>query len=136
VLELRFVAGFQFADFADEAIKDLLAEEFTVTAKANRMGVTLNGERLHSGISELHSEATCYGAIQVPPDGKPIILLNDRQTVGGYPKPGAVISSDCLRLAQSRPGQRVRFAECSPEEADRIGWLEQHYLETRLRDRH
>jgi len=47
-----------------------------------------------------------------------------------------VISSDCLRLAQSRPGQRVRFAECSPEEADRIGWLEQHYLETRLRDRH
>jgi biotin-dependent carboxylase-like uncharacterized protein len=136
VLELRFVAGFQFDDFADEAIRSLLAEEFTVTAKANRMGVTLNGERLHSGIAELYSEATCYGAIQVPPDGTPIILLNDRQTVGGYPKPGAVISSDCLRLAQSRPGKRVRFAVCSPEEADRIGWLEQHYLETRLRDRH
>ena len=136
VLELRFVAGFQFSDFADEAIKGLLAEEFTVTARANRMGVTLNGAQLHSGISSLYSEATCYGAIQVPPDGNPIILLNDRQTVGGYPKPGAVISSDCLRLAQSRPGQRVRFAECSPDEADRIGWLEQHYLETRLRDTH
>ena len=136
VLELRFVAGFQFDNFADEAIRSLLAEEFTVTAKANRMGVMLNGERLHSGIAALYSEATCYGAIQVPPDGNPIILLNDRQTVGGYPKPGAVISSDCLRLAQSRPGQRVRFAVCSPEEADRIGWLEQHYLETRLRDRH
>jgi biotin-dependent carboxylase-like uncharacterized protein len=136
VLELRFVAGFQFDDFADEAIRSLLAEEFTVTAKANRMGVMLNGERLHSGIAALYSEATCYGAIQVPPDGNPIILLNDRQTVGGYPKPGAVISSDCLRLAQSRPGQRARFTVCSPEEADRIGWLEQHYLETRLRDRH
>jgi len=136
VLELRFVAGFQVDDFADEAIRSLLAEEFTVTAKANRMGVMLNGDRLHSGIAALYSEATCYGAIQVPPDGNPIILLNDRQTVGGYPKPGAVISSDCLRLAQSRPGQRVRFAVCSPEEADRIGWLEQHYLETRLRDRH
>ena len=136
VLELRFVAGFQFSDFADEAIKGLLAEEFTVTARANRMGVTINGPQLHSGISSLYSEATCYGAIQVPPDGNPIILLNDRQTVGGYPKPGAVISSDCLRLAQSRPGQRVRFAECSPDEADRIGWLEQHYLETRLRDTH
>ena len=136
VLELRFVAGFQFNDFADQAIKGLLAEEFTVTTRANRMGVTLNGAQLHSGITSLYSEATCYGAIQLPPDGNPIILLNDRQTVGGYPKPGAVISSDCLRLAQSRPGQRVRFAECSLDEADRIGWLEQHYLETRLRDPH
>jgi len=136
VLELRFVAGFQFNDFADQAIKGLLAEEFTVTARTNRMGVTLKGAQLHSGITSLYSEATCYGAIQLPPDGNPIILLNDRQTVGGYPKPGAVISSDCLRLAQSRPGQRVRFAERSLDEADRIGWLEQHYLETRLRDPH
>ena len=136
VLALRFVAGFQFSDFADEAIKGLLAEEFTVTARANRMGVTLNGAQLQSGITSLFSEATCYGAIQVPPDGNPIVLLNDRQTVGGYPKPGAVIRSDCVRLAQSRPGQRVRFALCSPGEADRISWLEQHYLETRLRDAH
>ena len=136
VLELRVVAGFQFSEFADEAIKGLLSEEFTVTTKANRMGVALCGARLQSGIASLYSEATCYGAIQVPPDGNPIILLNDRQTVGGYPKPGAVIRSDCLRLAQSRPGQRVRFALCSADEADRIGWLEQHYLETRLRDGH
>ena len=136
VVELRFVAGFQFNDFAEQAIQGLLEEEFTVTARANRMGVTLNGAQLHSGIASLYSEATCYGAIQVPPNGNPIILLNDRQTVGGYPKPGAVIRSDCLRLAQSRPGQRVRFALCSPNEADRIGWLEQHYLETRLRDAH
>ena len=136
VLELRLVAGFQFSDFADEAIKCLLTEEFTVTARASRMGVTLNGAQLQSGITSLYSEATCYGAIQVPPDGNPIILLNDRQTVGGYPKPGAVIRSDCVRLAQSRPGQRVRFALCSPDEADRISWLEQHYLETRLRDPH
>ena len=136
VVELRFIAGFQFNDFAEEAIKGLLAEEFTVTARANRMGVTLNGAQLRSGIASLYSEATCHGAIQVPPDGNPIILLNDRQTVGGYPKPGAVIRSDCLRLAQCRPGQRVRFALCSPDEADRIGWLEQHYLETRLRVAH
>ena len=134
ILWLRFVAGFQYDEFADAAIKQLLAEEFTVTAKANRMGVTLSGEKLQSGLTTLLSEATCFGAIQVPPDGNPIILLNDRQTVGGYPKPGAVIASDCLRLAQCRPGQRVRFATCSPDEADRINWLEQHYLETRLRE--
>lgn len=133
ILWLRFVAGFQYAEFAEAAIKSLLADEFVVTPKANRMGVTLDGQRLQSGLTTLLSEATCHGAIQVPPDGNPIVLLNDRQTVGGYPKPGAVIASDCRRLAQSRPGQKVRFAMCSPDEADRISWLEQHYLETRLR---
>jgi biotin-dependent carboxylase-like uncharacterized protein len=134
ILWLRFVAGFQYVEFAESAIKQLLADEFIVTAKANRMGVTLSGGTLQSGLTTLLSEATCYGAIQVPPDGNPIILLNDRQTVGGYPKPGAVIASDCLRLAQARPGQKVRFAACRPDEADRISWLEQHYVETRLRD--
>jgi biotin-dependent carboxylase-like uncharacterized protein len=134
ILWLRFVAGFQYAEFAESAIKQLLADEFIVTARANRMGVTLSGASLQSGLTALLSEATCYGAIQVPPDGNPIILLNDRQTVGGYPKPGAVIASDCLRLAQARPSQKVRFAVCRPDEADRISWLEQHYVETRLHD--
>ncbi len=101
--------------------------------KSQPDGCHANGGHIETGIHTLLSEATCHGAIQIPPDGKPIILLNDRQTVGGYPKPGAVIRSDCLRLAQARPGQKVRFAVCSPEEADRIQWLEQHYLETRLR---
>ena len=123
VLELRFVAGFQFSDFADDAIKGLLAEEFTVTARANRMGVTLDGTQLQPGITSLYSEATCYGGIQVPPDGNPIILLNDRQTVGGYPKPGAVISSDCRRLAQSRPGQRCASRCVAPtRQTASAGW--------------
>ena len=132
-LWLRFVPGFQYAELSETAIKSLLQSDYVVTPKANRMGVTLTGATIETGIHTLLSEATCHGAIQIPPDGKPIILLNDRQTVGGYPKPGAVIRSDCLRLAQARPGQKVRFAVCSPEEADRIQWLEQHYLETRLR---
>ena len=110
----------------------LLGTEFSVTPSANRMGVKLSRGGLHSGIESLLSEATCYGAIQIPPDGAPIVLLNDRQTVGGYPKPGAVISSDCARLAQARPGQKVRLVSCSAEEADRIQWLERHFVETRL----
>ncbi|MGI9313920.1 MAG: biotin-dependent carboxyltransferase family protein [Luminiphilus sp.] len=132
-LWLRFVPGFQYAALSEPAIKDLLQSDYVVTPKANRMGVTLAGATIETGIQTLLSEATCHGAIQIPPDGQPIVLLNDRQTVGGYPKPGAVIRSDCLRLAQARPGQKIRFALCSPEEADRIQWLEQHYLETRLR---
>ena len=87
----------------------------------------LEGIRLDTGIETLLSEATTHGAIQIPPGGHPIVLLNDRQAVGGYPKPGAVIRSDCRRLAQARPGQRVRFSLCSPQQADGISWLEQHY---------
>ena len=132
-LVLRFVPGFQYELLAEHAISSLLESEFKVTSRANRMGVALTGEPVNTGVTSLLSEATCYGAIQLPGDGNPIVLLNDRQTIGGYPKPGAVIRSDCRRLAQARPGQRVRFAPCTPQEADRIAWLEQHYLETRLR---
>ena len=132
MLTLRFVTGFQYGEFSDPAKKLLVEQIFRVTPKANRMGVTIEGSTLQTGIRALPSEATCHGAIQIPPDGNPIILLNDRQTVGGYPKAGAVIAGDCERLAQSRPGQRVRFVAVSPEEADRIRWLEHHYTETKL----
>lgn len=133
MLTLRFVPGFQYSEFSNPAKKLLVEQTFRVTPKANRMGVTIEGPTLLTGIRALLSEATCHGAIQIPPDGNPIILLNDRQTVGGYPKAGAVIAGDCERLAQSRPGQRVRFVAVSPEEADRIRWLEHHYTETKLK---
>ena len=132
LIRLRFVPGFQYASMQPDATAALCENDFVVTPKANRMGVQLEGSRIDTGIETLLSEATTHGAIQIPPGGHPIVLLNDRQAVGGYPKPGAVIRSDCRRLAQARPGQRVRFSLCSPQEADRISWLEQHYQDTRL----
>lgn len=132
LIRLRFVPGFQYALMQPDVIAALCENDFVVTPKANRMGAQLEGSRLDTGIETLLSEATTHGAIQIPPGGQPIVLLNDRQAVGGYPKPGAVIRSDCRRLAQARPGQRVRFSLCSPAEADRISWLEQHYRDTRL----
>lgn len=131
-LSLRFVPGFQIDLCSDSTRHQLQSQIFSVTSQANRMGVVLDGDPIDTGVLSLLSEATCYGAIQIPPNGKPIILLNDRQTVGGYPKAGAVISADCQRLVQSRPGQRVRFAAVTPQEADRIAWLENHYLEAQL----
>ena len=133
VLTLRYVPGYQYDELAPALIQRLNEEHFEVTAKANRMGVTLNGPLLETGVESLLSEATCQGAIQIPPDGNPIVLMKDRQTMGGYPIPGAVIESDCVRLAQARPGQKIRFAACTPQEADNIRWLEHHYAETRLR---
>jgi biotin-dependent carboxylase-like uncharacterized protein len=131
-LSLRFIPGFQFDQFSETTRQNLISQVFSVTPRANRMGIALSGDPVDTGIEALLSEATCYGAIQIPPDGDPIVLLNDRQTVGGYPKAGAVISGDCHRLVQSRPGQRVRFVAITPQEADRVAWLEHHYLETKL----
>jgi biotin-dependent carboxylase-like uncharacterized protein len=132
VLLLRFVPGFQFGALPSHTQRSLQEQTFWVTSKGNRMGITMKGLPLKTKIQTLLSEATCQGAIQIPADGNPIVLLNDRQTVGGYPKAGAVITGDCQRLAQSRPGQRVRFAEISLEEADSVRWLEHHYTETKL----
>ena len=133
VLTLRYVPGYQYDELAPALIQRLNGDHFEVTSKANRMGITLNGPPLKTGVESLLSEATCQGAIQIPLDGNPIVLMKDRQTMGGYPIPGAVIESDCVRLAQARPGQKIRFAACTPQEADNIKWLEHHYVETRLR---
>lgn len=132
ILSLRFVPGFQFELFPESTRQNLQSQTFSVTPRSNRMGITLEGNPIETNVKTLLSEATCYGAIQIPPDGKPIILLNDRQTVGGYPKAGAVIGSDCQRLVQSRPGQRAQFIAITPQEADRIVWLEHHYRESKL----
>lgn len=133
ILTLRFIPGFQIELFPPSAKQRLEQQIFSVSARANRMGVTLQGQPIETGLATLLSEATCAGAIQIPPDGQPIILLADRQTVGGYPKAGAVIQSDCARLAQARPGQNIRLTPCSLAEADRVRWLESNYEQERFR---
>lgn len=126
-LILRFLPGFQYDAMPAEVHSALNRQLYSVTGQKDRMGARVSGPALVTGIDALYSEATCYGAIQVPPDGQPIILLNDRQTVGGYPKLGAIIAADCRRLAQARPGTPVRFDVLSPQEADRIAWLESNF---------
>ena len=133
ILPLRFVPGFQIDQFPAAEKQRLEQQIFSVSARANRMGITLQGQPIETGVNRLLSEATCAGAIQIPPDGQPIILLADRQTVGGYPKAGAVIQSDCARLAQARPGQQVRLTPCTLAEADRVRWMENNYEQERFR---
>jgi KipI family sensor histidine kinase inhibitor len=98
-----------------------LSASFTVSPASDRMGV-----RLHAGSQplrhklSLESEGIGLGAIQVPPDGNPIILLADRQTIGGYPKLGHVIAPDCYRLSQAQPGTKVRFELVTHQQAASI----------------
>ncbi|MDQ4251944.1 alpha/beta hydrolase fold domain-containing protein [Pseudomonas aeruginosa] len=90
-----------------------------VLASADRMGVRLLGPRLECRQQSMISEGIALGAVQVPPDGQPIVLLNDRQTIGGYPRLGALAPLALARLAQCLPGQRVRLLPTVQEAAHR-----------------
>ncbi|MBT5030790.1 MAG: biotin-dependent carboxyltransferase [Proteobacteria bacterium] len=116
-VELQLLPGYQCADFSADVRRLLFSSEFVVSNRSDRMGYCLNGPDVSSGLSGVLSEGICHGAVQVPPDGQPIVLLNDRQTIGGYPKLGSIISCDTFKLAQCKPGAVVRFAEIDPEQA-------------------
>lgn len=109
---LRVIAGPQRDYFSDAAWATFLDAEFRVSREADRMGLRLDGPRLtHTRGSDIISDAVTPGAIQVPGDGRPIVLLADCQTVGGYPKIATVIAADLPRLGHALPGQTLRFVE-------------------------
>ena len=93
------------------------------------MGFRLEGETVHSNMVGMLSEGICHGAVQIPADGQPIVLMNDRQTIGGYPKIGSVIPIDTSRLSQLSPGSRIRFEAISIEQAHNIHVLEKSRFE-------
>jgi antagonist of KipI len=111
---VRVIAGTHAGAFGP----GLFAGRFAVTARSNRMGIRLDGPKLgRSTEDELVSTAVAPGTIQVPPDGNPIVLMADAQTLGGYPRIGHVASADLPLLAQLAPGDGVRFAAATLAEA-------------------
>ncbi|HRE82868.1 MAG TPA: biotin-dependent carboxyltransferase family protein [Opitutaceae bacterium] len=115
---VRALEGPQHGWF-DEAMRERFwGAEFQVTPKSNRMGLRLQGDPIgRSDAREMISEAVTFGSVQIPPDGHPIVLLADRQTLGGYPKIASVISADWSRLGRVMPGLRLRFERVSLQEA-------------------
>lgn len=118
-LTLRVVLSYQDDFFKQEEIDKFFSNRYTITNEFNRMGCKLDGEEIVCDLDGIISEGICFGAIQIPKDGKPIILLKDRQTIGGYPKIGSVLSIDCFKLSQCKPLQKVKFIPISLEEAQR-----------------
>ena len=111
---IRVVLGPQHDYFADDQIAAFLAGPWTASAKGDRMACFLDGPRLtHARGYNIVSDGIALGAIQVPGDGRPIVLMADRQSTGGYPKIATVIGPDLSRLAQARPGTIFRFAAVS-----------------------
>jgi antagonist of KipI len=118
---LRFVRGIDWFRFNDVTIERFTNHEFAVSPDSDRMGVRLDGPELKRQDNvDLISEAVAPGTIQVPPSGKPILLLGDCQTIGGYPKIAHVITVDLGIAAQLRAGDRVRFSEVLLVDAHRL----------------
>ena len=117
-MTVRIVFGLQEDGFSKKTKTLLMSSEYIVGSSSDRMGCRLEGPRLqHRGSSEMVTDGMILGAVQVPPDGQPIVMLADRATTGGYPKIGTVIGADIPRLAQRVPGDRLRFQEVDVEEA-------------------
>jgi KipI family sensor histidine kinase inhibitor len=108
---VRVVLGPQDDHFAPATIERFLSSEWMVGADSDRAGCRLQGPALdHAGAPEIASEGMVPGSVQVPPDGRPIVMLADGPTTGGYPKIATVVAGDVARLAQLVPGTgRVRF---------------------------
>ncbi|MFG6177215.1 biotin-dependent carboxyltransferase family protein [Halomonas sp. THAF12] len=117
VPRLGLIPGAQIADFEGASLFAAFNAAWTVDDRADRMGIRLKGPRLACRLTSMVSEGLGLGAVQVPPDGQPIALLNDRQTIGGYPRLGALTPLACARLAQCLPGREVRLAAVSAERA-------------------
>ncbi|MDR5904040.1 biotin-dependent carboxyltransferase family protein [Franzmannia qiaohouensis] len=114
---LALVPGAQIAHFSGASLFRAFNLPWHVDNRADRMGVRLTGPALRCSLRGMVSEGIPLGAVQVPADGQPIVLLNDRQTIGGYPRLGALTPSACATLAQCLPGSEVHLAPLSPGQA-------------------
>lgn len=107
---LRVTPGPRDDWFTAEALADLFGSEYEMTIDSNRVALRLSGPPLRRATDrELPSEPLVCGAIQVPPDGQPVLFLADHPVTGGYPVIGVVVDEDIPLAAQCRPGQRLRF---------------------------
>lgn len=109
---VRLVLGYQSALFDHKMKARFFNQCFSVSNEASNMGIRLTGESIGQVSVKLYSEGIANGAVQITPSGLPIIMLAERQTIGGYPKIGSIIASDLPEVGQCRPGSTIQFEEC------------------------
>jgi antagonist of KipI len=110
--------GPQLDRFTGNALDVMQSAPYRIDANSNRVGYRLAGPRLqHADGTDIISDATPIGSVQVPASGAPILLMADRQTTGGYAKIATVITADLSLAGQLAPGDEIAFVVCSPAEA-------------------
>ena len=118
---LRVILGPQDDCFTPAGINTFFSQVYTVTPEFDRMGCRLEGPAVeHKESGDIISDGIAFGAIQIPSAGKPILMLADRQTTGGYTKIANVITADFRILAQLKAGDRVRFQKVSVQFAQNV----------------
>ena len=126
---VRVVPGPQEDMFTERGIETFYNQAYEATAKCDRMGYRLDGPEIETKHgSDIISDGIAFGAIQVPSHGRPIIMLADRQTTGGYAKIGTIASVDIPKLVQCRPGSRIRFTPITVQEAQTLYRKEYQYF--------
>ena len=116
-LRLNLIESYQASAFSEESRKRFYESSFTLSSNSDRMGYRLDGADITPPFSGVVSEGIALGAVQIPENGQPIILMRDHQTLGGYPKFGCVAQLDLNKLAQAMPGTSIRFQPISLEAA-------------------
>lgn len=122
-LQVDVMLGYQAQQFSQSEIDRFFSADYQIRSESSRMAYRLTGPKVNHDIQALYSEGVAYGAIQIPPDGQPVVLLNDRQTMGGYPKIGCVTRVSGSALTQRRPGTFVTFRRIDYPQARRQ-WAE------------
>ncbi|MEC9263082.1 MAG: biotin-dependent carboxyltransferase family protein [Pseudomonadota bacterium] len=121
-VRVGLVPGYQHDWLTSLQWQRLLSSEYTITPQVDRMGYRLNGPAIELPSRALYSEAIALGAMQIPPDGQPIVMMADRQTLGGYPKAGTIARCDLNHFAQGIPGDKITFYQLDANDA-RARWL-------------
>ena len=117
---IRVLKGPQFDYFSESSKKEFFSKEYKITNLTDRMGMRLEGKVLKNIVNtNIRSEGITKGAIQVPADGQPIVLLTDHPTIGGYPKIANVISADYDLLIQKIPGTKISFKSVELKKAEK-----------------
>ena len=118
---IRIIKGTNFNYFSKLSQNKFVSDEYKVSKLTDRMGMRLEGGKIENITNtNIKSEGLVKGVIQVPADGKPIIMLSDHGTIGGYPKIAVVISADYDRLTQLIPGSKIKFKYISLKEAQNL----------------
>ena len=136
---MRVLPAAEYERFQETSRAAFWAGEWKITTQSNRYGYRMEGEPLLPiAPMEIRSHGIVPGVIQVPHGGQPIIQMRDAQPSGGYPKFGSVIEADLWRLGQAPIGSKVRFIECSYEDAVEALETNRRYLRevSRLVDLH
>ena len=113
-LTLGLLPCYQWQQLTSKQQQQLLNNTYQISTQANRMGYQLTGEMIADLPTTLASEGIALGSVQLPANGQPIILLQDRQTIGGYPKAGVISALDCGKLSQRQQGANITFRLDNP----------------------